>query len=176
MGLRGRENRRYFHINDDFGHIVPVVKNIYLKQSGEGGGDIFFFYVKYISLILCPFLFAANIIFGSTVFSYLILDVFGTDHVDSSCVHGDQAAHRQDGLGRLAQLSQVLLEDLYILRVEEDVDLLVLLVLVLYDAHVVVEVAGNLALHADQSGPEEDLAPQVQDKCGPVFLCKDGNM
>jgi len=49
--------------------------------------------------------------------------------VNAARVHRDEAAHGQHGLGRLAHLAQVLLEDLHVLRVEEDVDLLVLLVL-----------------------------------------------
>jgi hypothetical protein len=104
---------------------------------------------------------------------YLILNVLGPDHMHAPGIHRDEAANGQDRLGRLAQLTQVLLEHFHVLRVEEDVDLLLLLVLVLDDAHGVVEVARDLALDADQGGPEEDFAPQVQNKGGPVLLCTD---
>jgi hypothetical protein len=61
--------------------------------------------------------------------SDLVLDILGADDVNAARVHRDEAAHGQHSLGRLAHLAQVLLEDLHVLRVEEDVDLLVLLVL-----------------------------------------------
>ncbi len=49
--------------------------------------------------------------------------------MNAARVHRDETAHRQHSLGRLPHLAQILLEDFHVLRVEEDVDLLVLLVL-----------------------------------------------
>ena len=83
----------------------------------------------------------------------LVLYILDPDYMNPPGVHGDRAAHGQHRLRRLLVVPDILLEHLDVLRVEEDVDLLLLVVGVLDNPHVIVEVAGHLALHADKRGP-----------------------
>ena len=78
--------------------------------------------------------------------------------------------YRQNLLRRLSIFSDVLLEDLDIVDVEENVDLLVVLILVLGNAHVVRKVASDLALDPDERCTEEHLPPEIQHEALPVLF------